>query len=1671
MKKVLFILSLIASVFASVNVEAQCTRTSSFGSGTASATCGTTVTLSTCNYATEYATISSVVAGRTYRVNSSVATDWVTIRHTTAAGTVVSFAVQGTNWVAPVSGTYYAHFSTNSTCGTNTTCRTTSVTTVSGCTAPSGCSNTSSFGSATINTAGTAVTISTCSYAGEYSTISGAVSGQTLRFTSSVATDYITIRSGSPTGTIVAQGTTPLQFNNTFTGTLYAHWNTNSACGTQNTCRTTTVQCMSCTPPPPSVANDNCSGATALTCGSTATVNTANATTDAAGSNLCGTTITTPGVWYAITGNGQNMTVSTVGLTSVDTKLMVFSGSCAALTCVGGNDDSGGLQSSVSWASVSGTTYYVLAAAYTGTASFPMSLTCTTPVVDPCASITNLTCGVNSSYTVAAGTGVWNNLGGPFLTPGTERVFSYTPATSGTIDISVSSSGSYVDLYWKTGSCGSTGWTYLNDIFSTAEVSTMTVTAGTTYFFLLDGETTSAASGVINVSCPQQVFDPCTSIPTLSSCTGSATSYSIASGNGAWILGPYSSVGKEQIYSFTPTTTAAYNITVVNNGASSWVDLFWKPASAGCNGTGWTYVNDNYLGTENQTVTFTAGVTYYIMLDPEATTGATGSIQIQCPDSDGDGVTDNVDACPTVFGTLSNGCPCIGSAVDGTYNYSTPITIQGTTVDACDNSSLRAGYDRIYAVNISCPGTYTFSLCNGATWDTYLTLSSASGSGLLATNDDFCGLQSSITYTVATAGTYYIAVEPYSSTTTGAFTLNISGTGSVPSLSGAVTNVSCNGGSNGGVNVTAASGSAVTYAWSNGATTEDISGVSAGTYTLTATNCWGSSTQTFTVAQPSAITVGVSAAASTLCVEGETTLSGTISGGAGTLNYGWEFYDENGGTWVNISSNQGISPVSETISTGPLPATAMFRLVATDAIDQSCSANAEVTITVVDDPVLSLSISDYNGYGVSCNGSTDGSINSTLTGGLPVNYAYAWSNGANTTDLANIGAGNYLLDVSGDLGCNASASADIIEADALVASSTSTDILCNGGTSDVTVSATGGVLSYSGDGNYTVSAGTYSYTVTDANGCASTTSITVTEPSALTAIMGNSDYNGYGVSCFGSTDGFAFAHAEGGTPNYTYSWSNGATVSDLSGLAAGTYNVTVTDANGCIFNEQVVLVQPTKVNISATNTAILCNGGTSDVTVSTWGGVLPYSADDAGSYTVTAGSYDYSVVDANGCSASTNVTISEPTLLTASSTATDILCNGGTSTITVSAAGGTPAYSGDGNYTVTAGTYSYTVTDANGCTAETSIVVTEPTALTSTVSGSNYNGYGVSCFGSTDGSVTTATVGGTPGYTYSWSNGAITSDISGLGAGSYSVVITDANGCTYSDGVVLVEPTRVEIGATYTDILCYGQLSNINVVTSGGVTPYVVDDAGSYAEPAGTYTYNVVDLNGCSASTSISISQPTQLTVNAGGDEIVFYGYGPMSCANLDADAAGGTPNYSIIWTSLSSGGGVGEAITACPTVNEVYTVTVTDANGCTATDELSICVVDVHCEVGNSGQMNVEICMIPPGNPGNAHTICIDENAVPAHLALGAVLGACGELENACSNASAKNIDVTTPQAAVTVAPNPTTNNTTVSITMTVAGDYSVVLYDMMGKAVQTVFNGSLNKMENNSLDRKSVV
>jgi len=183
--------------------------------------------------------------------------------------------------------------------------------------------------------------------------------------------------------------------------------------------------------------------------------------------------------------------------------------------------------------------------------------------------------------------------------------------------------------------------------------------------------------------------------------------------------------------------------------------------------------------------------------------------------------------------------------------------------------------------------------------------------------------------------------------------------------------------------------------------------------------------------------------------------------------------------------------------------------------------------------------------------------------------------------------------------------------------------------------------------------------------------------------------------------------------------------------------------------------------------------------VSATGGTPPHAG--TGTFTVSSGSHDYTVTDANGCTTTTSITVAEPPTLAASvSLDAPIACHRGTTTVTVSATGGTPPHTGTGTFTVSSGSHDYTVTDASGCTATASITVTEPSAITLSET------HTPTCLIGPDGSIDLTVSGGVEPYTFAWSNGAATEDISSLTAGSYSVTVTDASGCGAGTSVTIV---------------------------------------------------------------------------------------------------------------------------------------------------------------------------------------------------------------------------------------------------------------------------------------------
>jgi hypothetical protein len=406
--------------------------------------------------------------------------------------------------------------------------------------------------------------------------------------------------------------------------------------------------------------------------------------------------------------------------------------------------------------------------------------------------------------------------------------------------------------------------------------------------------------------------------------------------------------------------------------------------------------------------------------------------------------------------------------------------------------------------------------------------------------------------------------------------------------------------------------------------------------------------------------------------------------------------------------------------------------------------------------------------------------------------------------------------------------------------------------------------------------------------------------------------------CFNTATGSMTVSVSGGVPPYSVvSWSNGASGSfngtlsaTASNLLAGSYTAVVRDASGKQLSTTCTVTEPTQLVASSSAGTILCNGGTTTVSVSATGGRAPYSG--TGTFTVGAGTYSYTVTDANGCQSTTSITVSQPDQLVASSSAGTILCYGGTTTVSVSAIGGTAPYSGTGEFTVGAGTYSYTVTDANGCESTTSVTVTEPTQLVASSSAGT-----ILCNGGTT-TVSVSANGGTAPYS---GTGEFT-----IGAGTYSYTVTDANGCESTTSVTVTEPAQLVASSSADEIVCFGGTTTITVSANGGTTPY--DGTGNFTVGAGDYSYTVTDANGCQAATSISISQPDEITVTNTNRVASLCTSSPCD-GYAEVMVSGGAGSYIYDWTASSAT--VTENGSRLDNLcgGEVYSVVITDGKGC----------------------------------------------------------------------------------------------------------------------------------------------
>jgi hypothetical protein len=769
-------------------------------------------------------------------------------------------------------------------------------------------------------------------------------------------------------------------------------------------------------------------------------------------------------------------------------------------------------------------------------------------------------------------------------------------------------------------------------------------------------------------------------------------------------------------------------------------------------------------------------------------------------------------------------------------------------------------------------------------------------------------------------------------------------------ISHTATSPSCNGSADGSIIANAAGGSGpYTMNWSTGDTSSTITGLTAGTYTVTVTDnsgCYDS--LIVTLNDPTLITVTIDTTTAQSCVESDNgSAIATGLGGTGTLSYAWS----NG---ANTAINNGLAAGTYTITVSDTNA---------------CTATATTVISLVPSN-LSAAITQVQG--IDCFGANEAILAGTGTGGTGV-LSYNWSNSSTNDTISNVGAGNYILTVNDAVGCLDTALYNVTNPAGMNITLTETAVSCNGGNDGaVTTSISGGVAPYSYAWNTSdtsaaltqLMAGNYILSITDANGCVQSDTAIVSEPTVLTV----SQVAVTPTSCAGGNDAQIAVTIAGGTMPYTYAWSNNQSAASATGLMANTYSVTATDANGCSVDTTVIITptaNPINIGLSATDAS--CFGSaTGQITATVTGNSGPYTYAWSNSQTgntatnLIVGIYSVTVTNAAGCTNTAQDTISQPTQLTASITTTEdqscVESNNGTATIAANS--GTMPYTyawPNGQTTamatgLAAGAHVATVTDANGCatTATASIGFTSSN-LTASIGLVN----GVSCNGLSNASATGVTSGGTGSLSLTWSTGASADTIVGMSAGTYSLTVNDSVGCSASANITISEPTVLNVSLSNTPVICNGASNGtISSSRTGGVSPFSYNwntgatTTGIAQASAGTYTVIVTDNNGCTAAANTTVSQPTAIVVsNIATTQTTCAG---GSDGALSVSVAGGTSPLIYLWsngsTSLSQTGLQAGA----------YTLSVTDGNGCIETSvitiqetdsiDLNLTVVNVTC-------------------------------------------------------------------------------------------------------------------------------
>jgi gliding motility-associated-like protein len=757
------------------------------------------------------------------------------------------------------------------------------------------------------------------------------------------------------------------------------------------------------------------------------------------------------------------------------------------------------------------------------------------------------------------------------------------------------------------------------------------------------------------------------------------------------------------------------------------------------------------------------------------------------------------------------------------------------------------------------------------------------------------------------------------------------------------------------LDLTCANGVSWTWTGPNGFTSTNqnpsIAGASpaaTGTYSISLTDangCVGTGT-IFAIVNPLPI---VTVNSATICV---TQATATLTA-SGAVTYSWD----TGATTDNITD----SPA----------ATTSYTVTGTDA--NGCVNTATATITV--NPLPVITVSNTGPYCVAA------TIQLDATGGTT--YAWTGPNGFadpnSTAFIANAqatDAGTYSVTVTDANGCVSTGTTLVVVNTALIPILATNSPVCEQQQLDLTC-ANGVSWSWTGPNGFTdtnqnpsianatpAAGGTYSLTLTDANGCIGTGTVSaVVNPLPVVTVSSSTICVTQATATLTANGAVNYSWTGSVTPN------NAAVVTD-SPLSTSVYTVTGTDANGCQDTAVSTITVNPLPNVTVNSTAI-CPTFTANLTA---GGAVNYSwtagvtPNNTAAVTATpATTTDYTVTgtDANGCTNTAVATVTVNAQLVVDAGVDDTVCIG--NNINLNATGGPAgtnyvwspgALPGASQTIVASATQTFTVlgTDPNGCQGSDSIVITVPAAITLAT-----GGFPATCNGVCDGQVVvlaSPTTGGFAQYTYAWTGGGTTAGVNGMCAGTYTVTVTNNAGCTAVDSSVVTEPTSVAASANgIAPASCNGSCDGTATINPNGGTPpynYTWSSVGTGATPinlcANNYTCTVTDANGCSVPVTLTITEPTVILASVAPVSTICVG----SSSTLTASASGGNGGYTYTWTAGTTPNNTA-TVTASPTLTTGYTVTVSDVNGCAPV--VASVTVTVNPPLSVAASADVTIC------------------------------------------------------------------------------------------------------------------